>query len=198
MSRDAAWEADRRRYPEGAWFREPSIWAIAVYRFGRRMDRRSKPMRSLLRPMYTLLQGIVEIVTGISIPKSTSIGPGLRIHHFGGVVIHERAIIGANCTLRHGVTIGDRHHGGPVPVVEDDVELGAYAQILGGVRIGRGAKIGAMAVVLDDVPPGATAVGNPARVVKRTWTVHAVQRLFSAIGLAFSAFLPGLLPVLLE
>ncbi len=179
MSRDPAWEADRRRYPEGAWFQEPSIWAIAVYRFGQRNDRRRPgPVRWLLEPVYALLHGIVEIVTGISLPKTASIGPGIRIHHFGGVVIHEDAVIGANCTLRHGVTIGDRHHGGPVPVVEDDVEMGAYAQILGGVRIGRGARIGAMAVVLDNVPPGATAVGNPARVIKRAWTVHAVQTLF--------------------
>ena len=64
-----------------------------------------------------------------------------------------------------GVTIGDRVAGGPVPVIEDDVEIGAYAQILGGVRIGRGARVGAMSVVLQDVPPGATAVGNPARIL---------------------------------
>ncbi len=146
-----------------------------MYRSGQRNDRRRRgPIRWLLDRWYWLVHGPVELLTGISIPKSATIGPGVRIHHFGGVVIHENAVIGANCTLRHGVTIGDRHHGGPVPVLEDDVELGAYAQILGGIRIGRGAKIGAMAVVLDDVPPGATAVGNPARVIKRTWTVHAI------------------------
>ena len=76
--------------------------------------------------------------------------------------------IGANCTLRQGVTIGNRVDDGPVPVIEDDVELGAYAQILGGVRIGRGAKIGAMSVVLCDVPPGTVAVGVPARVIERS------------------------------
>ena len=71
----------------------------------------------------------------------------------------------ANCVLRHGVTIGNRVDGGPVPVLEDNVDLGAYAQILGGVRIGRGARIGAMSVVLSDVPADATAVGAPARVI---------------------------------
>ena len=64
-----------------------------------------------------------------------------------------------------GNTIGNRVEGGPVPVLEDDVELGAYAQVLGGIRIGRGAKIGAMSVVLQDVPPGATAVGIPAKII---------------------------------
>jgi serine O-acetyltransferase len=63
------------------------------------------------------------------------------------------------------VTIGSRVDGGPVPVLEDDVDLGAYAQVLGDVRVGKGAKIGAMSVVLCDVPAGATAVGVPARVI---------------------------------
>ncbi|HCE07750.1 MAG TPA: serine acetyltransferase, partial [Oxalobacteraceae bacterium] len=71
----------------------------------------------------------------------------------------------SNCTLRQGVTIGNRQEGGPVPVLGDEVELGAYAQVLGGIRIGHGCKIGAMAVVLCDVPDGATAVGAPARII---------------------------------
>jgi len=74
-------------------------------------------------------------------------------------------VIGSNCTLRQGVTIGNRTEGGAVPVIEDDVEFGAYAQVLGGIRLGNGCKIGAMSVVLQDVPPGATAVGIPARVI---------------------------------
>jgi serine O-acetyltransferase len=107
-------------------------------------------------------------LTGISIPKSVRVGPGLRIYHFGTIIVHADAQIGANCTLRHGVTIGNRIEDGPVPVIEDDVELGAYAQVLGGVRIGRGAKIGALSVVLCDVPPGAVAVGVPARIIERS------------------------------
>ena len=90
----------------------------------------------------------------------------IGIHHFGNIFVHANAHIGANCTLRQGVTIGNRHENGPVPVLEDNVELGAYAQILGGVRIGKGARIGAMSVVLIDVPAGATAVGVPARIVE--------------------------------
>jgi serine O-acetyltransferase len=70
--------------------------------------------------------------------------------------------------LRQGVTIGNRHDDGPVPVIGDNVEFGAYAQVLGGVRIGNNCRIGAMSVVLDDVPEGATVVGVPARVVSGT------------------------------
>ncbi|HEX5241835.1 MAG TPA: serine acetyltransferase [Tepidisphaeraceae bacterium] len=165
--RDSDWQADVRRYPRRPFLKEQSIWAIAVYRFGRRNDRR-KPglVRWIGDRFYWLTFRICETLTGISFPKSVEIGPGLRIYHFGNIFIHRDVRIGSNCTLRQGVTIGNRHDDGPVPVLEDDVELGAYAQILGGVRIGRGARIGAMSVVLSDVPPGATAVGIPARVLE--------------------------------
>jgi serine O-acetyltransferase len=162
------WDAlreDLKRYGARPWLREQSVWALAVHRYGGWADRQSGVRGSLARKLYWAAYRIVETLTGISLPKSVSLGPGCRIHHFGGIVIHDEARIGANCTLRHGVTVGDRHAGGPAPVIEDDVEIGAYAQILGGIRIGRGAKIGAMAVVLSDVPPGASAVGNPARVI---------------------------------
>lgn len=142
------------------------MWALWVYRFGRRTDARSEgPVRDLLLLGYKFLNTPVKTLTGISIQKETQIGPGLQIWHFGNIFVHPQTVIGANCTLRHGVTLGVRDHGGRCPVLEDDVELGAYAQVLGGVRLGKGCRIGAMAVVLCDVPAGCTAVGNPARIV---------------------------------
>ena len=164
--RDPDWQADLQRYPPQPFLREQSAWALWVYRFGRRNDRRKPGLRRKLGGrLYWFLYRITETLTGIGIPKGVQIGPGLRIHHFGGIFIHQDVKIGARCTLRQGVTIGNRHENGPVPIIEDDVEFGAYAQVLGGVRIGRGARIGAMAVVLQDVPAGAAAVGVPARIV---------------------------------
>jgi serine O-acetyltransferase len=164
--RDPDYQADLKRYPRRPFLKEQSIWAIAIYRFGRRNDRRKRGVvRWVGDRWYWLAYRVVETLTGVSIPKSVEVGPGLRIYHFGNVFVHADARLGANCTLRQGVTIGNRHDGGPVPVLEDDVELGAYAQVLGGVRIGRGAKVGAMSVVLTDVPAGATVVGIPAKVV---------------------------------
>lgn len=163
---DSDWQADLKRYPPRPWLREQSIWAIAVYRFGRRLDQRPRgPLRAVEDKFYWLIYRIVETLTGISLPRGLRIGPGLRIWHFGNIFIHKDVVLGSNCTLRQGVTIGNRVAVGPVPVVEDDVEFGAYAQVLGGVRIGRGARIGAMSVVLCDVPAGATAVGIPARII---------------------------------
>ena len=165
-SKRSDWQQDKARYPERAFFREQSLWAIAIYRFGRWSDEHTKgPVRAIYNRLYWLAFRWVETKTGVSFTKLVSIGPGLRVYHFGNIFIHSGAKIGARCTLRQGVTIGNKEEGGPVPVVGDDVQFGAYAQVLGGIEIGNGATIGAMSVVLQDVPPGATAVGIPARII---------------------------------
>ena len=163
----ASWRADRRRYPRRAWLREPSIWSLAVYRYGCWIDeaRLPEPAKWIARRSYWLAFRVVELLTGISFTTDVEIGPGLRIWHFGGIFIHGGVCIGSQCVLRQGVTIGGREEGGPVPVLGDGVDVGAYAQILGDVHIGDGARIGAMSVVLRSVPAGGVAVGNPARIV---------------------------------
>ena len=167
MSHDPDWMADLQRYGMAhPLLKEQSAWAVWTYRFGRRIDARAPGLvRTVLTKIYWPLFRLVETVVGVSLPKAATIGPGLRIWHFGGIFMHPDSVLGANCTLRQGVTIGNREAGGPVPVLGDDVDVGAYAQLLGGIRIGHGARIGAMAVVLCDVPDGATAVGSPARVI---------------------------------
>lgn len=166
VSFDPDWQADLHRYPPRPFIREQSIWAVWVYRFGRRVDRRNDGVvKWILDKMYWLLYRTTETLFGIGIPKSVRIGPGLRIWHFGNIFIHSKVVIGSNCTLRQGVTIGNRYNDDEVPVVGDNVEFGAYAQVLGNIRVGNNCKIGAMSVVLHDVPDGATAIGIPARIV---------------------------------
>jgi len=94
------------------------------------------------------------------------VGPGLALPHPYGIVIHDRAVLGADCLIMHNVTVGSTPNRSGVPVLGDGVFVGAGAVILGAVRIGSGARIGANSVVLADVPPGATAVGAPARVLR--------------------------------
>jgi serine O-acetyltransferase len=160
-------QADKARYPRRAFLKEQSIWAVWWYRVGKRVDRQQGGfIKWLGSKLYWPIFRIIETITGVSLPKGAEIGPGLRVYHFGNIFVHNNAVLGANCTLRQGVTIGSRVEGGPAPVLEDDVDCGAYAQILGDVRVGKGAKIGAMSVVLKDVPPGATAVGIPARIIE--------------------------------
>jgi serine O-acetyltransferase len=188
---DPDWQADLARYPKRPWLKEQSIWAIAVYRFGRRNDaRKSGVRRWVFDRFYWVAFRLIETLTGISLPKSAQIGPGLRIWHFGNIFVHAESRIGANCTLRQGVTIGARIDDGRVPIIEDDVEMGAYAQILGDVRIRKGAKIGAMSVVLCDVPPGTVAVGVPARVLDRAPSCRPGSENQANLGLAIGTLLP--------
>lgn len=168
MRKESDWQADLRRYGlRRPFLKEQSVWAVAVYRYGRHLERLPAGWRRRLQtPFYWLAQRVVETITGIGLPKSAVIGPGLRIWHFGGIFLHPDVVIGSNCTLRQGVTLGNRYEDGPAPVIGDNVEFGAYAQVLGGVRVGNNCRIGALSVVLSDVPDGATAVGSPARIIR--------------------------------
>jgi putative colanic acid biosynthesis acetyltransferase WcaB len=117
-------------------------------------------------PVLLLYVLLVHWLMGIELDYKSSIGPGLALHHGTGVVVHEAAVIGANCILRHGVTLGERRRGGGCPVLGDHVETGVHAIILGPVRIGDGAVVGAGSVVLEDVAPGTVVAGNPAKVIR--------------------------------
>lgn len=106
--------------------------------------------------------------TGIEIHPGATIGKGLFIDHGMGVVIGETAIIGNNCTIYQGVTLGGtgKDHGKRHPTLGDNVLVGAGAKVLGPFKIGNNARIAAGAVVLSEVPDNATAVGVPAKVVR--------------------------------
>lgn len=166
---DQDWMSDLQR-AGGSWrafLREQSLWAIWVYRFGRRVDRKSDGvLKKIQLRWYWVLQRFVETLTGISLPKAASIGPGLRIWHFGGIFIHPNVVIGCDCTLRQGVTLGDRGDNGGAPAIGDFVDFGSGAHVIGPVNVGSNVKVGALAVVVSDVPDGCTVVGNPARVVR--------------------------------
>lgn len=112
---------------------------------------------------------LAKIITGIEIHPGAKIGKGLVIDHGTGVVIGETAEIGDNCTLYQGVTLGGtgKDTGKRHPTLGNNVMIGAGAKVLGPFRIGDNAKIAAGAVVLEEIPANATAVGIPARVVRR-------------------------------
>lgn len=105
--------------------------------------------------------------TGIEIHPGATIGRRVFIDHGMGIVIGETAVIGDDCTLYHGVTLGGTSWsaGKRHPTLARGVVIGAGAKILGPIEVGDGAKIGCNAVVVRTVPPGATAVGIPARIV---------------------------------
>ena len=112
---------------------------------------------------------LARFLTGIEIHPGAQIGKRLMIDHGSGVVIGETCIIGDDCTLYQGVTLGGtgKDTGKRHPTLGNRVMVGAGAKVLGPFKIGDGAKIAAGAVVLKEIPAGATAVGIPAKVVRR-------------------------------
>lgn len=116
-----------------------------------------------------LISQSAKLLTGIEIHPGAKIGKGLFIDHGSGVVIGETAEIGDNCTLYQGVTLGGtgKDVGKRHPTLGNNVMIGAGAKVLGPFKIGDNSKIAANAVVLSEVPPDSTAVGIPAKVVKR-------------------------------
>jgi serine acetyltransferase len=147
--------------------------------------------RAVRGPTGVLYTVVVAWFFGIELPPGTSVGPGLRLNHAIGTVVNYSAVLGANCDLKHGCTIGLRRSGGPSPVLEDGVVLGAGTHVLGGVRMGAGSETGAGAVVLQDVPAGWIAVGNPARVIERRVVAEGVT-LTTAISSAAASTATGM------
>ena len=92
-------------------------------------------------------------------------GGGIVLIHGHGTIINKFSVIGENCTIYHGVTIGGLENEWP-PKIGDNVYIGCGAKILGNIRIGNNVKIGAGAVVVHDVPDNATVVGVPAKIIK--------------------------------
>jgi serine O-acetyltransferase len=101
---------------------------------------------------------------GVDILPQAEIGGGCIIAHGIGLVVGGTTVIGEDCTLLQGVTLGEaRFSELDCPRIGDRVTIGAHATLLGGIRVGDDAFVGAGAVVVEDVPAGHLAVGIPAR-----------------------------------
>lgn len=168
--------ADMRRYREvgrdlRAWwfyaFFDPVVWAIAVYRFVKGVQKIGfAPLRWPFLLAYFFLSRLVEIIAGVRIAPEAEIGPGLEIHNCGGIII--KAKVGKNCTVMQGAQLISRanNRGEGWPTVGDDVMIGAGAKVLGEVTIGNNVRVGANAVVMYDVPDDSVVMPPESRIIK--------------------------------
>lgn len=106
-------------------------------------------------------------LTGIEIHPGAKIGRRFFIDHGMGVVIGETAVIGDDCTLYQGVTLGGTswNKGKRHPTLHNNVVVGAGAKVLGPIEIGEDARIGSNSVVVKSVPTAATVVGIPGHII---------------------------------
>lgn len=137
------------------------------------------------------LSNVARLFTGIEIHPGARIGRRFFIDHGMGVVIGETAVIGDDCTLYHGVTLGGTswEKGKRHPSLGRNVVVGAGAKVLGPIDIGDGARIGSNSVVVKSVCAGATVVGVPGHVVEPQPTGEAHERrAVTAKRIGFDAY----------
>lgn len=115
-----------------------------------------------------------SLKSGIQIGWKANIGSGLVIVHFGAIAINNDAVIGDNCNVTHGVTIGISHRGKNrgCPVIGNDVWIGANAVIVGNVNIGNDVLIAPLAYVNFDVPSHSIVIGNPGKIIPRQYATE--------------------------
>ena len=150
----------------------PGLHAVMAHRIANKLYRQKKYFAARAVSQWA------RNITGIEIHPAATIGKGLFIDHGCAVVIGETTIIGDNCTIYQGATLGGtgKHVGKRHPTIGNNVMIGAGAKVLGPITLGENSKIAAGAVVLKDLPENSTAVGVPARVV-RGKTVEPAQTL---------------------
>ena len=123
----------------------------------------------LKKTIYRLLYGRLSRKGSIEIPLSAKIGDGLLLIHPYNITINSRAIIGNNCTILKGVTVGatkNKNGENLVPIIGDNVYLGVNSTIVGGIKVGNNSLIAANSFVNKDVPNDSIVIGNPS-------TIHA-------------------------
>ena len=141
----------------------PGVHALLAHRLAHRLHKSEHYFAA------RAVSQTARFVTGIEIHPAAKIGKGLMIDHGMGVVIGETTEIGDNCTIYQGVTLGGtgKDVGKRHPTIGNNVLVGAGAKVLGPLTIGDNTKIAANAVVLEDIGNNSTAVGIPAKVVRR-------------------------------
>ncbi len=148
---------------------EQALWAILQYRVASSICRSNLPWYAK-RPLLiscVLWQKLIEILTGICIPYSARIGPGLYIGHYGTIIIHKDVVMGENCNLSQGVTIGVSGRGEKrgVPTIGNRVYLATNAVVVGKIFVGDDVAVAANSLVTRDVPDHTTVMGVPAMIV---------------------------------
>lgn len=142
------------------------FWALFQYRIANLIYR--KLHIPILRQIFVIVllswQKVIEIITGISIPSSVQIGHSFYIGHFGAIIINSKVVIGNNCNISQGVTIGVSGIGDSrgVPVIGNDVYIGANAVIAGNITIDDFVLIGACSLVSESAEKYSVLLGVPA------------------------------------
>ncbi|MBI1792668.1 MAG: serine acetyltransferase [Chloroflexi bacterium] len=176
MSWITNYQTDLRRYTEysgsfwlSQFLTQQGLWALLQHRISFAIYSGHWPrlIKRILLWGCVVWQKLIEIITGITIPYTATIGNGLYIGHFGTIILHPHTRMGDNCNLSQGVTIGISGRGERrgVPTIGNRVYIGANAVIVGKIHVGDDVVIGANSLVNRDVPSCCTVLGVPAKIM---------------------------------
>ena len=145
---------------------KPGFRAVAVHRFGVWRMKRPAPLRFFLSRVYRVMFRRCRNVYGIELPYTVALGRRVIVEHQGAIVVHGHCVIGDDCTIRQGVTLGNKNFDRPLdaPRLGRGVNVGAGAKLLGGIVVGDESAVGANAVLTKDLPARHTALGIPATI----------------------------------
>ena len=149
----------------------PGVKAVAFYKLSHFLWKLN------LYLLARMVSQFARFITGVEIHPGATIGKNLFLDHANSIVIGESSIIGDNCTIYHGVTLGglspsensqDQVGSKRHPTIEDNVIIGCQATILGPITVGHCSRIGASVVVLKDIPPYTTVVSaNTTKLINK-------------------------------
>lgn len=156
------------------FFNYPGVWAVVNYRVA------NKLYKSGFKFLARMLSGISQFLTNADIHPACTIGRRVFIDHGFGVVIGETTVIKDDVLIYQGVTLGgvSLSSGKRHPTIENNSVIGSGSKVLGNITVGCYCKIGANSVVVKDVPCNSTAVGVPARIIKRKDDSSDKKQLF--------------------
>ena len=143
----------------------PGLKFITIFRLTQNYRRKNR----LLFYFFFFWLRRLKVKYGFDISYRTQIGKGFYIGHSGNVVIHGDAVIGENCNISQGITIGVSNYGEKkgVPTIGNRVFIGPNACVFGNVTIGNNVTIGANAVVTENIADGKTILPSKMTVLDK-------------------------------
>ncbi|MEA1849604.1 MULTISPECIES: serine O-acetyltransferase [unclassified Chryseobacterium] len=155
----------------GKWLSRIEIWKKCInpnlhFIYILRMAQKYQKIR-FLNIFWRMVLRHYQIKYGFQIYPETQIGEGFYLCHWGSLVINPDTIIGKNCNIAQGVTIGQQNRGKNEgsPVIGNEVWIGTNAVIVGAVTIGNNVLIVPNSYVNFDVPSNSVVLGNPAKII---------------------------------
>lgn len=155
---------------------QPCVRYMVIYRFTSGYSKYSI-IGALGRIWYNLLKGKYAL----QVYLNAQIGNGFRLNHYGNIIINQGSIIGENCNVSQGVTIGNVSRGKlkGCPTIGNRVWIGANSVVVGNINIGDDVLIAPLTYVNCDIPANAVVSGNPCTIHNYNGSGVYVKNLYN-------------------